>query len=146
MANENDGGFLRTAKSGGLYGALVTSSVGGATDALTDVQLRATPVPVTTSQSANATPTLSNVASSASSVTLLAANAARKGATIVNDSSAILFVKFGSTASATSFTVEMAARSATASSYYEVPFGYSGIITGIWASATGSARMTEITV
>ena len=29
--------------------------------------------------------------------------------------------------------------------YWEVPFGYSGIITGIWASATGAARVTEYT-
>lgn len=145
MANSVKSGFLRVDQAGGDLGPLVTTSSGGTADALTDTQLRATPVPVTTSQTANSTPTLSNVASSASSVTLLAANALRKGATIVNDSTAILFVKFGSTASTTSFTVELPARSATASSYYEVPFSYSGVITGIWASATGSARVTEIT-
>ena len=85
------------------------------------------------------TATLSNVAGSASSVTLLASNTARTGATIQNDSSVVLYVKFGATASTTSYTVKMAA-----DSYYEVPFGYTGVIDGIWASATGSARVTEM--
>lgn len=86
------------------------------------------------------TGTLSNVASSATSVTLLAANVARQGATIYNDSTQVLYAKFGATASATSFTVLM-----VAAAYYEVPFGYTGIIDGIWASANGNARVTEIT-
>lgn len=88
----------------------------------------------------NPTATLSNVAGSASSVTLLASNTSRRGMTIYNDSSAVLYVKFGTTASTTSFTVKMAA-----DTYYEAPFGYTGVIDGIWASATGSARITEIT-
>ena len=87
------------------------------------------------------TATLSNVAASASSVTVLASNTARRGAAVHNDSTAILYLKFGSTASATSFTVKM-----QPDEYYEVPFGYSGILTGIWVSATGSARVTEVTV
>ena len=85
------------------------------------------------------TGTLSNVNGSASNVTLLAANTARLGATIWNDSTAILYVKLGATASATSCTVKL-----IADAYYEVPFGYYGIIDGIWASATGVARVTEI--
>lgn len=88
----------------------------------------------------SATPSQASVAGSASSVTILAANTARAGATIANDSSAVLYLKLGATASTTSFTVAMAANS-----YYEVPFGYTGIIDGIWASATGSARITELT-
>lgn len=91
------------------------------------------------------TGTLSNVSGSASSVTLLAANSARRGATITNDSSALLYVKFGATASTSSYTVVITGASAAPFAYYEVPFGYSGIITGIWASATGNARVTEIT-
>jgi hypothetical protein len=31
-----------------------------------------------------------------------------------------------------------------ANGYYEVPFGYVGAIDGIWASANGNARITEI--
>jgi hypothetical protein len=99
----------------------------------TDVELTTTPVKAGTS-------TLSNVSDTASSTTLLAANTSRLGASIQNDSTAILYVKFGTTASTSSFTVKM-----DAGDYYEVPFGYSGRIDGIWASdASGAARMTEL--
>lgn len=88
------------------------------------------------------TATLSNVASSATSVTILAANTSRKGAAIYNDSTQILYVKLGTTASTTSHTVQMAA-----GTYYELPAPniYTGRIDGIWASANGSARVTELT-
>jgi hypothetical protein len=90
------------------------------------------------------TPTVSSVAASASSVTVLAANANRKGAIITNDSSAILYLKFGATASTSSYTVTVAGSGSAPFSNYEVPFGYIGVIDGIWASATGNARVTEI--
>lgn len=83
--------------------------------------------------------TSSTVASSATNVTLLSAKASRIGATIHNDSTAVLYVKLGATASATSFTVKM-----DAGDYFETPYGYTGIIDGIWSSATGNARITEI--
>lgn len=86
-----------------------------------------------------ATPSQSSVVGSATSVALLAANANRLGATVYNDSSAILYLKLGATASTTSFSVAMAA-----SSYFEAPFGYTGAIDGIWTSATGNARITEL--
>lgn len=93
---------------------------------------------VTKEQRASAS-SVASVAASASNVTLLASNANRFGATIYNDSAAVLYLKLGATASAASFTLRMAA-----DSYYEVPFGYTGIIDGLWASATGSARVTEV--
>ncbi len=91
------------------------------------------------------TATITSIASSTNSVTLLASNANRKGATIVNDSSAILYVKLGTTASTSSYTVALPASGSSSFNYYEVPFGYTGIIDGIWASANGSARVTELT-
>lgn len=82
---------------------------------------------------------LANVAASDSSVTLQAANPARKGLTIFNDSTAILYVKCAAAAaSATSFTVKL-----VGGAYWELPFRYTGEIRGIWASATGAARLTE---
>lgn len=85
------------------------------------------------------TGTQSSVASSASDVTILAANTARYGATVFNDSTAILYLLVGAgTSSATVHTVQL-----QAGDYYEVPYGYTGILKGIWASATGSARVTE---
>lgn len=92
--------------------------------------------------------TLSNVSASATAVTLLAENRARLAASIHNDSTAVCYVKMGSTASATSYTVKM-----EPGDYFELPvanggFGagvYTGVITGIWASANGAARVTEYT-
>lgn len=90
----------------------------------------------------SSTATLSNISSSASSVTLQASNNARKGWVIHNDSTSILYIKFGSSASTTSYTVKLAA-----DGYYELPVTsvYTGIITGIWSSANGNARVTELT-
>ena len=87
------------------------------------------------------TATLANVGASVTSVTLQASNALRLGLYIVNDSTSNLYVKFGSAASVTSFTVPMGP-----GAYYELPVPvYSGIVTGIWIAAVGSARLTEIT-
>jgi hypothetical protein len=95
---------------------------------------------VTTKETRAATPTQSSVAGSASSVSLLASNANRLGATVYNDSTAVLYVKLGTTASTTSYTTQI-----SANEYYEVPFQYTGAIDGLWTSATGSARITEFT-
>lgn len=85
--------------------------------------------------------TLTSVAASATSVTLAVLNAARLALVVVNDSTAILYVALAATASATSFTYKLAAGDTI-----ELPSpGYTGIVTGIWASATGSARLTEMT-
>ena len=93
------------------------------------------------SDTAATTATLTNVASSASSVTLKALNANRLMLTIDNDSTVALFVKFGATSSATSYTVKM-----EAGDYFEMPHPvYTGVVDGIWASAAGDARVTEIT-
>ena len=98
----------------------------------------AAPFPVTNAKAATAT--LANVSGSASSVTLQAANTARRALVIVNDSSATLYVKYGSPASNTSFTYKLLAGETIREEVY------TGIVTGIWDSATGSARMTELTV
>lgn len=87
------------------------------------------------------TTAVTSVNDTASSTTLLAANTNRLGASVQNDSTVVLYLKLGATASTSSFTVQMAA-----ASYYEVPYGYTGVIDGIWASdASGAARMTELT-
>lgn len=85
---------------------------------------------------------LSNVASSASSVMLFASNEFRRAIVIYNDSTQVLYVKFGATASTSSFTFPL-----PAAALYESQPGemYTGRIDGIWASANGTARLTEIT-
>jgi hypothetical protein len=93
-----------------------------------------------TTPAAPATATVSSVAAAIASTLLLAANAVRKGAMVYNDSAAEMYLKMGTGASATSFSVDM-----LPGSYYEVPYGYTGVLHGIWALATGSARVTELT-
>lgn len=99
------------------------------------------PIAVSVGAGNAATATRTNVASSASSVAILAANTAREGATVFNDSSAILYLELGSaTASTSNYTVQIAA-----GGYYEVPYGWTGALTGIWSAANGAARVTELT-
>lgn len=89
--------------------------------------------------------TVTSVNSSATSVTLLAANPRRTAASIYNDSSAVLYLKLGATASTSSYSIQIAA-----GGYYELPATnraisgvYAGVVDGIWASAIGAARITE---
>lgn len=84
---------------------------------------------------------VTSVAGSATSVNLLASNTARKNAAFYNDSTAIAFLKLGSTASSTSYTVQL-----VPGAYYELPTVkiYSGAIDCIWASAAGNMRITEL--
>ncbi len=83
-----------------------------------------------------ATATLANVASSATNVTLKAANTSRRGLIIVNDADVAVCVKFGATATTTSYTVKIAA-----AGYFEMPSPiYQGIVDGIWVSSPTGAR------
>lgn len=86
----------------------------------------------------------SNVSGSASSVTILAANTSRKGVVIVNDSTAVLYIdSTGGTASATSFTERLNPYDTLTLPHVGHPMEPNAI-TGIWTSATGSARVKEI--
>lgn len=80
------------------------------------------------------------VATSTTVATLLASAASKKMVHIFNDSAGKLYVCYGAGASATNFTVLLAA-----GGYYETPSGfpYSGIITGILDTGTGTARITS---
>jgi hypothetical protein len=75
-------------------------------------------------------------------VTLLAANPLRLGAAIYNNSDGDLFIKLGTAVVATTalFTVKV-----IPGFYYEVPYNFTGVITGIWAAAatSGDAQVTE---
>jgi len=146
VAEGSTGDAAWVAGAGTVISLLKTIASSGAAAGLTDAQLRATPVPVSGTVTAllgrGATGTETNVAASATNVTLLASNANRLGAACFNDSTSALYLKLGATASATSFTVKV-----FAGGYYEIPVPvYTGIIDGLWDSATGSARVTEISV
>ena len=90
---------------------------------------------------ASTTATLTTVSGNTTTAVLLAANTARLGVAVYNDSTAILYLAFAATASTSAYTVQIAG-----GGYYETQPGviYTGVISGIWATATGAARITEL--
>jgi len=92
----------------------------------------------------HASATKSNYTITASNGTALAANTSRQFVTIWNDSTTTVYVDLtGGTASATSCTVKL-----LPDAYYEMNCPsviYTGAITAIGASATGTLRITEYT-
>ncbi|MEH2367278.1 hypothetical protein [Nostoc sp.] len=93
--------------------------------------------------SSAATPT--SVAATTTMQTLIADNSNRKGASIWNTSNAPLCIDFGSSASKTSFAYRV-----SPGGYYEIPFGYTGIVSGVWddtgilvLGASGKALIRE---
>lgn len=86
--------------------------------------------------------TVTSVSASASNVTLLASNSARKGAIFYNDSTSICYVKFGTTATSSDFTIAMDSKSTIIIDSNPI---YTGRVDGIWVSATGAMKVTELT-
>ena len=85
------------------------------------------------------TVTVTNVGASVTAVTLAALNTNRRGLSIFNNSSALLYLKLGSGATTSSFTAVL-----NPQSLYELPEPiYQGIVTGIWLAAAGNAGVTE---
>jgi len=95
---------------------------------------------LTFSPSPSTASAVTQVAGSLVVVTLQAANAARKGLTLYNEGNQAWYVKLGAAATLTSFTVKI-----LRDGYYEVPFGYTGIVTGIQAVSSSSLYVTELT-
>jgi hypothetical protein len=83
---------------------------------------------------------VTSVAANVATVTLLAANAIRITASVYNDSASALYIKSGAGASTSSFSVKV-----LPGGYFEVPSGYRGVLTAVWDTATGNARITEYT-
>jgi hypothetical protein len=83
--------------------------------------------------------TVNAVAASTSDTLLIAAGAGPNGRMIFNDSTAILYLRFGAGASASNHTTQIAP-----GGFYQAPNdnNYAGQINGAWASATGNARIT----
>ena len=106
---------------------------------LTDAQLRATPIPVSGSFGAASasTATVSSVPVSASVATLLVSNPSRIKA-IIHNESGTLFVKYGTGASASSYTYRLIANATLESTQY------TGIITATKASGASAALVTEL--
>jgi hypothetical protein len=86
------------------------------------------------------TATLANVASANADTALFVAATGRVNErTVVNDSTANLYLKYGTGASATSYTVKL-----VAGAYYEFPQPvYGGAVNGFWDAANGNARLSS---
>lgn len=79
------------------------------------------------------------VPSSATSVTILAANGRSSGRVVYNDSTAILYLRYGTAAASTAaYTVQIPSQG-----NHSVRGEYHGALTGIWAAANGNALVTE---
>lgn len=107
----------------------------------------ATPVPAGASGLAGypgpaASASLSSVNDTASNATILSSNSSRKGVIIDNNSTQELKIKYGSTASATSYSVRI-----PPGWLWTMPWPiYTGQIDGIWgADGSGAAYITELT-
>lgn len=82
------------------------------------------------------------IANSTAAVTLLNLNSTRKGATVINTSNRLLYLALGAaSATVSDYTIQI-----SSNGYYEIPFGFTGRISGIWsASGSGGADVTELT-
>lgn len=108
---------------------------------LSDGSAAITTLPVSLAKYATATRT--QVADAAADTLILAANSGRQKATVYNDSSALLYLGLGTTATTSSnYTARV-----YPNGYYEAPSDFTGQIRGIWATDPndGGAKVTEIT-
>jgi hypothetical protein len=84
--------------------------------------------------------TVTLVASRDTNGVILATNLMRKMATVYNNSTSVLFIKYGAEAALNSFTLKIGA-----GDYLELPYPcYTGQIDGFWEAINGNAMVTEI--
>lgn len=88
------------------------------------------------------TPTVTSVPSSVTAVTLMDPDDGRVHGQVFNDSTSVLHIRWGSGASTTAYTTKVAPQA-----LYELPRinPYVGLVTGAWATANGSAKVTVAT-
>ena len=82
---------------------------------------------------------ITSVPSSLSSTVLIDKNENRKGFVIFNDSTADLYLSLSESSSTQLYTAKL-----NAEDYWETPYGYSGIASGVWSAVNGNALVTEI--
>jgi len=118
--------------------ALETISVANfpASQAVTGTFFQAVQV---TKEARSSTSVATTASITTASATVLAANTNRLGATVYNESGAILYLHLGAAASLTAYTLQVAI-----GGYYEVPHEFTGILTGITAAGTAVCRVVEV--
>ena len=92
-----------------------------------------------TGATVGSTPVHLSVASSTSISTLVVDSPNRLTVEITNDSTSILYIKKGATVSSTAYTYKLFP------SDLLIIDDYTGIVTGIWVTAVGTAQITETT-
>lgn len=85
--------------------------------------------------------TISTVAASTSSVVLRPTNFRRQHLMIFNESTAVLYLAFDLIASATSYSLQIPPGGFV---NFTPPMSHTGAVSGLWATANGFARITEI--
>lgn len=97
---------------------------------------------VTSVPVAGSTAALANVAAGSTSVTALSSNANRVTAIFFNDATNNCYLKFGATASTSSWSYRLQPTQGM-----ELPCRYTGRIDAIWDSTvTGNLRVTEVSI
>ena len=91
----------------------------------------------------SASSTSTNVSAGTTSTQLLATNAARTGGNVVNDSTVVMYLKLSSGASSTSYDYFLSGSVSGVPAMFEIPPGWTGPIYAAWASASGTARVSE---
>lgn len=94
---------------------------------------------VTVCETAAESAVVTSVPAAVATTTLSLSDPTRRGLAIYNNSSSEMFIKLGAGATSTSFTFR-----AGTNSYFEVPFNYTGLVTGFWTTANGAALVTEV--
>lgn len=123
-----------------LVGADGTVYLQAAGDSIAVTGATSPSAPILTQSARSTAGTRSSVAAAVADTLILAANALRKGVRVYNDSTALLYLGLGATAvSTTNYTAQVPA----GGYYWEDNFA--GQVRGYWATATGSARVTELT-
>ncbi len=79
------------------------------------------------------------IAGTVGNLIVLQANPNRIGASFYVEMGSALFLKHGSLSGTFDYTVQI-----TAGALYELPFNYSGTVSGIWQFASGTVQITEV--
>jgi hypothetical protein len=97
--------------------------------------------PITTTTNKAATSAVTSVAGATSNTVVLASNANRIAATVYNNTSKNMYLKMGTTASTSSFSILL-----MKGAYWEVINDYTGEIDAVWDSGvSGNVLVTELT-
>lgn len=105
----------------------------GASQSKWTIQIEVSDVPLSnpaSSSQPSTSCTITNVNAAVASTQILATNTSRKGAILQNNSASNLYLEF--TATATNASVPKLVPGA----YYEVPYNFTGLINGIWDTAS----------